>query len=137
VFSLDSLNVGTGQDARASPIWRYVYLVRVKTSITLPEELISRLDRVDKNRSALLERAAVAYLALLDRQKRDHNDIEIIDRNANQLNREAMDTLGYQQTPMNRGEFYLVRKPGSLDPRKQRVFVIVSRQVLVDSGFRL
>lgn len=30
---------------------------------------------------------------------------------------------------------YLVRKPGSRDPRKQRVFVIVSRQALVDSRF--
>jgi len=40
--------------------------VRVKTSITLPKELLSRLDRVDKNRSALLERAALAYLAGLN-----------------------------------------------------------------------
>jgi mRNA interferase MazF len=30
---------------------------------------------------------------------------------------------------------YLVRKPGSRDPRKQRVFVVVSRQVLIDSKF--
>ena len=36
---------------------------------------------------------------------------------------------------MKRGEFYLVRKPGSQDPRKQRVFVVVSRQALVDSRF--
>ena len=36
---------------------------------------------------------------------------------------------------MKRGEFYLVRKPGSRDPRKQRVFVIVSRQALIDSRF--
>ena len=36
---------------------------------------------------------------------------------------------------MKRGEFYLVRKPGSQDPRKQRAFVIVSRQVLVDSRY--
>ena len=36
---------------------------------------------------------------------------------------------------MKRGEFYLVRKPGPQDPRKQRVFVIVSRQALVDSRF--
>lgn len=36
---------------------------------------------------------------------------------------------------MNRGEFYLVRKPGSSDPRKQRVFVVVSRQTLIDSRF--
>lgn len=36
---------------------------------------------------------------------------------------------------MKRGELYLVRKPGSRDPRKQRVFVIVSRQPLIDSRF--
>jgi mRNA interferase MazF len=36
---------------------------------------------------------------------------------------------------MKRGELYLVEKPGSQDPRKQRVFVIVSRQGLVDSRF--
>jgi mRNA interferase MazF len=36
---------------------------------------------------------------------------------------------------MRRGELYLVRKPGHTDPHKQRVFVIVSRQVLIDSKF--
>jgi mRNA interferase MazF len=36
---------------------------------------------------------------------------------------------------VKRGELYLVRKPGSRDPRKQRVFVIVSRQALIDSKF--
>ena len=36
---------------------------------------------------------------------------------------------------MKRGELYLVPKPGATDPRKQRVFVIVSRQPLIDSRF--
>ncbi|MCX6636882.1 MAG: type II toxin-antitoxin system PemK/MazF family toxin [Acidobacteria bacterium] len=36
---------------------------------------------------------------------------------------------------MRRGEMYLVRKPGSQDPRRQRVFVVVSRQMLIDSKF--
>jgi len=36
---------------------------------------------------------------------------------------------------VKRGELYLVRKPASRDPRKQRVFVIVSRQTLIDSRF--
>lgn len=71
--------------------------MRVKTSITLPKDLLDRLDRVDKNRSALLERAALAWLANLERQARDRKDIEIIDRNAHRLNREAVDTLQYQQ----------------------------------------
>jgi hypothetical protein len=77
----------------------YIYLVRVKTSITLPKELLGRLDRVDKNRSALLERAALAYLDRVDRQMRDRRDAAIIDRNAGRLNREARDTLGYQKLP--------------------------------------
>jgi metal-responsive CopG/Arc/MetJ family transcriptional regulator len=71
----------------------------VKTSITLPKELLSRLDRLDKNRSALLERAAIAYLARLEREARDQRDLDIIDRNADRLNREALDTLEYQQIP--------------------------------------
>ena len=36
---------------------------------------------------------------------------------------------------MTRGELYLVQKPGSEDPRKQRVFVVVSRQTLIASRF--
>jgi metal-responsive CopG/Arc/MetJ family transcriptional regulator len=73
--------------------------VRVKTSITLPSELLGQLDRVDKNRSALLERAARAYLARLEGEERDRRDVEIINHNAERLNREAMDTLEYQQLP--------------------------------------
>jgi len=36
---------------------------------------------------------------------------------------------------VNRGDIYLVRKPASRDPRKRRAFVVVSRQVLLDSNF--
>lgn len=36
---------------------------------------------------------------------------------------------------MQRGELYLVRKPESRDPKKQRVFVLVSRQLVIDSKF--
>ena len=36
---------------------------------------------------------------------------------------------------MQRGELYLVRKAGSHDPKKQRVFALVSRQVVIDSKF--
>jgi len=34
---------------------------------------------------------------------------------------------------MRRGEFYRVKRPSSRDPKKFRVFVIVSRQILLDS----
>lgn len=36
---------------------------------------------------------------------------------------------------MKRGELYRVRKPLSNDPGKFRVFVVVSRQVLIESRF--
>lgn len=36
---------------------------------------------------------------------------------------------------MKRGELYRVQKPSSIDPKKFRVFVIVSRQILIDSRF--
>jgi mRNA interferase MazF len=35
---------------------------------------------------------------------------------------------------VKRGELYRVRKPGA-DPRRARTFVVVSRQVLIDSSF--
>lgn len=36
---------------------------------------------------------------------------------------------------MTRGEMYRVRNPSSADPRKSRVFVVVSRQAVIDSRF--
>lgn len=36
---------------------------------------------------------------------------------------------------MRRGELYLVQNPSSRDPRRQRVFVVVSRQLLIESAF--
>lgn len=36
---------------------------------------------------------------------------------------------------MRRGELYRVKHPTALDPRRQRVFAVVSRQALIDSSF--
>ena len=36
---------------------------------------------------------------------------------------------------MTRGELFLVRKPGSGHPKRQRVYVLVSRQPLISSKF--
>ena len=36
---------------------------------------------------------------------------------------------------MKRGELYRVMHPSAQDPRKSRVFVVVSRQVLIESRF--
>jgi metal-responsive CopG/Arc/MetJ family transcriptional regulator len=70
--------------------------VRVKTSITLPRNLLDRLDRLGKNRSALIEQAVFSYLNRLEREQRDRKDIEIINRNDDRLNREALDVLKFR-----------------------------------------
>lgn len=36
---------------------------------------------------------------------------------------------------MTRGELYRVKKPSERDPKRFRVFVVLSRQVLIDSKF--
>jgi mRNA interferase MazF len=36
---------------------------------------------------------------------------------------------------MRRGDLYRVRRPGERDPRRSRVFVVASRQTLIDSRF--
>jgi len=73
--------------------------VRVKTSITLPEDLLETIDKTDPNRSAFIERASRAYLARLEKAKREAKDIQIINANADRLNEEAMDVLEYQGLP--------------------------------------
>jgi len=36
---------------------------------------------------------------------------------------------------VNRGELFRVRRPGGGDPKRSRVFVVVSRQTVIDSRF--
>jgi mRNA interferase MazF len=36
---------------------------------------------------------------------------------------------------VRRGDLYRVRRPGERDPRRSRVFVVASRQTLIDSRF--
>lgn len=73
--------------------------MRVKTSVTLPEELLRSLDRAaggQSNRSRLIEQAVRAMLEARARATRDAKDIEIINRHADRLNDEATDVLDYQ-----------------------------------------
>jgi metal-responsive CopG/Arc/MetJ family transcriptional regulator len=73
--------------------------MKVKTSITLSEELLKAIDRHQSeynSRSEFLEEAACSFLVRLTRKKRERRDLEIIDRLANKLNSEAEDVLSYQ-----------------------------------------
>ena len=73
--------------------------MKVKTSVALSEELIEEIDRRGaqfKNRSDFLDLAAKSFLARLVRDELGARDIEIINRNAERLNREAADVLACQ-----------------------------------------
>lgn len=73
--------------------------MKVKTSVTLPADLLRALDRAaggQGNRSRLIERAVREMLAARQRAERDARDVEIINRHADRLNDEAADVLGYQ-----------------------------------------
>ncbi len=81
------------------PIREYNYLVRVKTSVTLPDDLLRQIDRDEPNRSAFFEKAARRYLSETARARRRESDTAILQRFADRLNKEAADVLEYQNIP--------------------------------------
>jgi metal-responsive CopG/Arc/MetJ family transcriptional regulator len=73
--------------------------MKVKTSITLSEDLlkvISEYSEDYKNRSEFIEEAIRVFINQLIRKNQDARDLEIINRHADYLNREAADVLTYQ-----------------------------------------
>ena len=73
--------------------------MKVKTSITLSDELIKVIDHYGqdyKNRSEFIEAAIWAFIKQIVRNQQNARDIEIINRNADRLNAEALDVLTYQ-----------------------------------------
>ena len=73
--------------------------MKVKTSITLSEELIRQIDALSSQygtRSALIERAVRDFLATVAQRQREAQDLEILNRRAEALNVEAADVLSYQ-----------------------------------------
>jgi len=73
--------------------------MKVKTSISLSEDLVKRMDSLSSqygNRSALIERALRDFLAAETRRRRDAQDLEILNRRADALNEEAEDVLSFQ-----------------------------------------
>jgi metal-responsive CopG/Arc/MetJ family transcriptional regulator len=73
--------------------------MKEKTSITLSREVLSGIDRIagsKQSRSAFIENVLAQYLRERRRALRDARDVAIINRNAETLNREALDVLEYQ-----------------------------------------
>ena len=67
--------------------------MKVKTSVTLSEDLIRAIDTQAINRSEFLEEAAWAYLASQEREDRYRRELELINRIADQINAEQADVL--------------------------------------------
>lgn len=73
--------------------------MKVKTSITLSEDLVQSIDTFSggqKNRSDFIEKAVRNYLERQARSKRDIDDLAILNGKASKLNKEAEDVLSYQ-----------------------------------------
>jgi metal-responsive CopG/Arc/MetJ family transcriptional regulator len=73
--------------------------VRVKTSITLPNDLLRQIDRRNPNRSAFLEIAARKLLHEEKKAAKRRGDAALINRFADRLNKEAADVMEYQRFP--------------------------------------
>ena len=70
--------------------------MKIKTSITLSEEIIQAIDEIGSNRSRVIEEAVSEYLVRRRRQQRDARDLELLNRHAEDLNREVEEVLAYQ-----------------------------------------
>jgi len=78
--------------------------MKQKVSIRISKETLGEIDRIvgSQSRSEFIERVLLQHLREQERAERDARDLEIINRNAEELNREALDILEYQ-APL--GEF--------------------------------
>jgi metal-responsive CopG/Arc/MetJ family transcriptional regulator len=76
-----------------------VEAMKIKTSITLPVELVREMDEWSDHygtRSALIEQAVREFFAAVARRTRDARDVEILNQRAAALNAEATEVLAYQ-----------------------------------------
>lgn len=72
--------------------------MKVKTSVTLSEELLAAIDQQShtKNRSVFIEEATWNYLRSRRRKEREKRELERINKNADVLNNEALDVIDFQ-----------------------------------------
>lgn len=74
--------------------------MKIKTSITLSRDILQIIDKrakqYKKNRSDFIETAVWSFISQLIRSEQNARDLEIINRRADYLNKEAADVLTYQ-----------------------------------------
>lgn len=71
----------------------------VETTLTLPRDLLEQASELSKDLqlSEITERALRSLVSSARRAERDRRELEVINRNADALNAEALDVLEYQQ----------------------------------------
>lgn len=73
--------------------------MKVKTCISISEELLENIDKIfdkQKNRSELIEQALWDFIERQKQKKINLKDLDILNKKAAELNREAEDVLSYQ-----------------------------------------
>ncbi len=75
--------------------------MKIKATITLEETVLDAVDKAagKRGRSRVIEAAIICYLKEQKSRQRGLRDREIIDRNADWLNKEMEDILSYQVEP--------------------------------------
>jgi metal-responsive CopG/Arc/MetJ family transcriptional regulator len=70
-----------------------------KISVTLPEDLLKSVDEIvgkSQKRSKVIETALRDYVAKESRKELNRRDIEIINKNADLINKQVEETLEFQ-----------------------------------------
>jgi metal-responsive CopG/Arc/MetJ family transcriptional regulator len=74
-------------------------VMKVRTSVTLPEELLVKVDKLagaKRHRSKVVESALVAYVDRERSKMPNKRDLQILNKFADILNKEAAEVLEYQ-----------------------------------------
>ncbi len=80
-------------------ILRYTFGMTVKTSISLPEEIIAEINETGQSRSAFILEATREKLQRLKQKKRDEQEVAKLNNISQKIADELHDTLGDQQLP--------------------------------------
>jgi metal-responsive CopG/Arc/MetJ family transcriptional regulator len=74
-----------------------VIAMKVRTSVTISSKLLVQLNELaGKRRSEIIETALQEYFKKNSRQERDKREFEIINKNADLISNQALETLEYQ-----------------------------------------
>lgn len=79
--------------------------MKVKTSITLSEDILDQVDRASgsESRSTFIEGVLRAFLRKRELDQEQDRDRQILDQSASALNEEAADVVEYQAPWSDRG----------------------------------